>query len=92
MCVESSGEPDAWKLARPVRGWGRGETPRPTPHGEFPANRRPRLEPRDCWPRGSPCSKPWALVRGSPGAMLSIEVRFHEGRKHLAIVTVRRAA
>ena len=26
-----SGEPDAWKLARPVRGWGRGEIPRPTP-------------------------------------------------------------
>lgn len=38
MRVESSGEPDAWKLACPVRGWGRGETPRPTPRptiGEF---------------------------------------------------------
>ena len=32
MSVESSGKPDAWKLARPVWGWGRGETPRPTPH------------------------------------------------------------
>ena len=31
MRVESSGKPDAWKLARPVWGWGRGETPRPTP-------------------------------------------------------------
>ena len=31
MSVESSGKPDAWKLARPVWGWGRGETPRPTP-------------------------------------------------------------
>jgi hypothetical protein len=29
--VESSGKPDAWKLARPVWGWGRGVTPRPTP-------------------------------------------------------------
>ncbi|QDU30681.1 PD-(D/E)XK nuclease superfamily protein [Anatilimnocola aggregata] len=28
---ESSGKPDAWKLARPVWGWGRGEIPRPTP-------------------------------------------------------------
>lgn len=28
---EKSGEPDAWKPARPVRGWGRGATPRPTP-------------------------------------------------------------
>ena len=31
MRVESFGKPDAWKLARPVWGWGRGETPRPTP-------------------------------------------------------------
>jgi len=29
--LESSGKPDAWKLARPVWGWGRGATPRPTP-------------------------------------------------------------
>ena len=31
MSLESSGKPDAWKLARPVWGWGRGEIPRPTP-------------------------------------------------------------
>ena len=31
MCLESSRKPDAWKLARPVWGWGRGATPRPTP-------------------------------------------------------------
>jgi hypothetical protein len=29
--LRQSGEPDAWKLARPVRGWGRGAIPRPTP-------------------------------------------------------------
>ena len=29
---KSIGKPDAWKLARPVWGWGRGATPRPTPH------------------------------------------------------------
>jgi len=34
MRVEPSGKPDAWKLARPVWGWGRGETPRPTPHSD----------------------------------------------------------
>jgi hypothetical protein len=33
MSTESSGKPDAWKLARPVWGWGRGATPWPTPHG-----------------------------------------------------------
>ena len=31
MSVESSGKPDAMKVARPVWGWGRGEIPRPTP-------------------------------------------------------------
>jgi transposase len=36
-CLESSGKPDAWKLARPVWGWGRGETPRPTPPRNAPA-------------------------------------------------------
>ncbi len=34
MSVELSGKPDAWKLARPVWGWGRGEIPRPTPRAE----------------------------------------------------------
>ena len=32
-CQEKSGKPDAWKLARPVWGWGGGETPPPTPPG-----------------------------------------------------------
>ena len=36
-CLESSGKPDAWKLARPVWGWGRGANPRPTPPGLLPA-------------------------------------------------------
>ena len=32
----------------------------------FPANRRPRIEPRPAWPRGSPCALPHALVAGKP--------------------------
>ena len=35
MSLESSGKPDAWKLARPVWGWGRGATPRPTPRDGY---------------------------------------------------------
>jgi len=31
MSTEPFGKPDAWKLARPVWGWGQGETPWPTP-------------------------------------------------------------
>jgi hypothetical protein len=72
--------------------WLGGKTQNERYDSEFPANRRPRFEPRNRWKRGSPCAKPWALVRGSPGAKLSIEVRFHEDRMHLPIVTVRRAA
>jgi hypothetical protein len=62
-----------------------------TYHGRFPANRRPRVERRSRWPRGSPCAGPWALVRGKPGARVELEVTFHEGRRHLPIVTLRRA-
>ena len=40
MSGESSGKPDAWKLARPVWGWGRGETPWPTPLKQLPQQRR----------------------------------------------------
>ncbi|MGO9203967.1 MAG: PKD domain-containing protein [Limisphaerales bacterium] len=42
MRLESSGKPDAWKLARPVWGWGRGATPRPTPHGSSPETDSPQ--------------------------------------------------
>jgi len=60
--------------------------------GRFPANRRPRFEPRDRWPRGSPSARRWALVRGKPGARLELAVEFHAGRKHLPVVRIRRAA
>jgi transposase len=40
MCLEPSGKPDAWKLARPVWGWGRGAIPRPTPRRNMPAELR----------------------------------------------------
>jgi putative transposase len=72
--------------------WLGGKTPNEVYFNAFPANRRPRLEPRTCWPRGSPCAKPWALVRGSPGVKLTLEVGFHQGRKHLPIVGLRRVA
>ena len=61
-------------------------------HGAFPANRRPRFESRSQWPRGSQCAKPWALVRGSPGAKLTLEVSFQASRKHLPIVRLKRVA
>jgi transposase InsO family protein len=67
-------------------------TPNEAYHGRFPAHQRPRHEPRARWPRGSPCAKPWALVRGRPGAHLELEVTHYGGRRHLPIVTLRRVA
>ena len=68
-----------------------GRTPDEVYFARFSANRRPRFETRSRWPRGSPCAKPWALVRGSPGAKLTLEVSFQGGRKHLPVVTLKRA-
>jgi transposase InsO family protein len=56
------------------------------------ANRDPRFEPRARWPRGSPCAAPRTLVKGQPGAVLDMKVDFVCGRKHLPVVTLRRAA
>ena len=36
--------------------------------------------------------KPWALVRGSPGAKLTLDVSFLDGRMHLPVVTLKRVA
>ena len=44
-----------------------GKTPSEVYHCVRPENRRPRVEPRPRWPRGSPCAKPSTLVAGQPG-------------------------
>ena len=69
-----------------------GRTPNEVYLKRFPANRTPRFELRECWPLGSPCSSPWALVRGKPGAKVQFDVAFHAGRRHLPVVSVKRAA
>ncbi len=82
---------DWYNACRPHT-WLGGKTPDEAYHCRHPANRTPRYEPRSRWPRGSPCAKPWALVRGSPGTKLTLEVSFHAGRKRLPVVTLRRVA
>jgi hypothetical protein len=69
-----------------------GQTPNEVYHRRKPANRKPRLEPRAKWPRGSPCAEPQARVKGKCGAKITLHVRFHAGRKQLPVVTLRRAA
>src|SRR4030095_4696194 len=57
-----------------------------------PACRAPRYEPRPRWPRSAPCAGPHALVRGRPGVQLEIDVRYAFGRRHLPVISVRKAA
>ncbi len=69
-----------------------GRTPNEVYGKRFPANRKPRIEPRPRWPRGSRCAKPQTLVAGKPGQRFEMNVAFHGNRRHLPIVTLQRAA
>ena len=51
-----------------------------------------RHEPRARWPNESGCAAPWAEVRGRPGVHLRLNVTYLNGRRHLSVVTLRRAA
>lgn len=68
-----------------------GKTPDEVYFERLPSIRKPRLEPRPHWPRGSPCAKPQALVAGRPGAGFDIDVAYFHGYTHLPIVRLRRA-
>ena len=81
-----------WYNACRPHTWLGGKTPDERYGGKYPANRRPRFESRSRWPRGSPCAKPWALLKGQPGIRLELKVTFHKGRKHLPVVTLQPAA
>jgi transposase InsO family protein len=70
----------------------KGRTPNETYYGRFPANRKPRYEARNRWPRGSPCARPWALVRGKPGVRLELKVSYFKRRRYLPVVTLVPAA
>lgn len=70
----------------------KGGTPDEVYHRRHPACRYPRFEPRPHWPPRSPCARPGVPIRGGPGQRLELQVEYYAGRKHLAIVTIRRAA
>ncbi|MEX0718725.1 MAG: integrase core domain-containing protein [Planctomycetaceae bacterium] len=69
-----------------------GATPHEVYHGLNLANRLPRIEPRQDWPRPSPCTAPQTLVAGQPGDRCDLEIEFVAGRRHLPVVTLKRAA
>ena len=81
---------DGYNESRPHMTLG-GKTPNEVYDERFPANRKPRIEPRPRWPRGSPCAQPWALVGGKPGQRFDTTVSFHNKRRYLPIVVLRRA-
>lgn len=82
---------DWYNVWRPHMSLG-GRTPHEVYHHLRPANRAPRFEPRPRWPRRSPCARPQTLVKGQPGATLALQVTYYHARKHLPLVTLRRAA
>ena len=69
-----------------------GKTPNEVYEARFPANCKPRIEPRASWPRSSPCARPQTLVAGKPGQRFEMTVDFYRKRRHLPIVTLKRAA
>jgi len=69
-----------------------GRTPEEVYFQQRPANRSPRFEPRALWPRPAPCALPQVLVKGKPGVRIELEVIYQHQRKHLPVVTVKRAA
>jgi len=69
-----------------------GATPDEIYFGRRPAHHRPHFEPRARWLGSSRCARPQAPVRGRPGVPLALEVRYLEGRAHLPVVLLTRAA
>jgi len=82
----------SWYNAHRPHSWLRGATPEEIYHRRRRAIRAPRFEPRHRWPRRSPCASPRTLIRGQPGAKIELEVRYHTGRRHLPIISLKRAA
>ncbi len=76
---------------RPSQALG-GRTPKEVCEGLGPANAKARFEPRTTWPRRSSCAVPQAQIKGRRGAKLTLVVGYLEGRKHLPIVELQRAA
>jgi transposase InsO family protein len=69
-----------------------GQTPWEVYTGVRPANSERRFEPRRDWPTESPCASPQTAIRGERGVSLSLVVGYMEGRRHLPVVELRKAA
>ena len=83
------------------RAWYNEHRPHTTLHGKTPNevyfrlrpnNRCPRIGPRKRWPRRGPCAAPRTLIAGQPGDRFTFEIGFQDGKRHLPIVSLKRAA
>ena len=69
-----------------------GRTPDEVYFDREPAIEKPRWEPRAKWPQTSGCAAPYVPVKDECGIRLRLEVRYLEGRKHLPVFKLRKAA
>ncbi len=69
-----------------------GRTPDEIYFNREPAIEKPRWEPRAKWPRTSGCAAPYVPVKDECGVTLRLEVSYLEGRKHLPVFKLRKAA
>ena len=69
-----------------------GKTPNEVYFSRQAANEQARFEPRERWPRSSPCARPQVGIAGAPGDPIVIELDCLEGRRHLPIIRARHAA
>jgi putative transposase len=69
-----------------------GQTPDEVYFGIRAENDRPRIEPRCRWPRSATCATPRVPIDVEPGVEFELRVGFQVGRRHLPIVTLKRAA
>jgi len=68
-----------------------GKTPNEVYFTRPPANEQPRFEPREHWPRGSPCAAPQVEIEGEPGDPAILEIDYLAGRRHLPVISARAA-
>jgi len=80
-----------YNMHRPSQALG-GRTPWEVYTGVRPANATPRFEPRRNWPTKGPCVSPQTAIRGRRGTKLTLVVGYVDGRRHLPVVELRKAA
>ncbi len=69
-----------------------GATPLERYEDQTPANQAARYEPRNKWPRKSPCAQPIVSVKGRRGVKLELVLSFMDDHKKLPVVELRKAA